>query len=268
MPDDVQLCNNSDYILSIVPPKDAIPTAERVVKATSSSSFKQRSNPLYFLDLNAISPKSSRTIDDILSKSSSGIRFIDGGIIGAPPSIKPDGSWYCPSIPLSGPHRLDQAEPSGSKLAELLNTKYVNDTIGAATGLKMCFASLSKGFTALAIQSFTTAHNLGVLDDLKANMELFNPAGLKNAEKSLPAMCPKAYRWVHEMQQIAETFEADGGFEEDESPFRAIAGIYDFVANQSDLGKEVTEDRKRGKSAEDVAVLMSEGTGKRKMKSE
>ena len=51
---------------------------------------------------------------------------------------------------------------------------------------------LGKGFTALAIQSFTTAHNLGVIPELKAHMEEFNPSGLRNAERSLPGMCPKA----------------------------------------------------------------------------
>jgi hypothetical protein len=146
--------------------------------------------------------------------------------------------------------------------------KHVNSTIGSATGLKMCFASLSKGFTALAIQSFTTAHNLGVVDELKAHMEEFNPAALKNVERSLPNMCPKAYRWVHEMQEIAETFEADGGFEAKESSFQSIAEVYALVADGTVLGEEKTEDRKRGTTADDVAKLVAEGTARRKMKTE
>ena len=146
--------------------------------------------------------------------------------------------------------------------------KHVNSTIGSATGLKMCFASLTKGFTALAIQSFTTAHNLGVLDSLKEHMETYNPAGLKIAERSLPDMCPKAYRWVHEMREIAETFEADGGFEKEESSFRSVAEIYELVAEDTVLGEEKTEDRRRGKTAEDVARLCSEATAKRKEKTD
>ncbi|KAF2486587.1 6-phosphogluconate dehydrogenase [Neohortaea acidophila] len=268
VPCDIDLCNKSDYILSIVPPRDAAATAQRIIKASSSLNFQPRSNPLVFIDLNAISPKTARSIAALFENSS--IRFIDGGIIGGPPSRKEDGTWSRPSIPVSGPYNINSAEPSGSKIAEVLNMQHVNDTIGSATGLKMCFASLAKGFTALAIQSFTTAHNLGVLPELKAHMEEFNPAGLKTAERSLPGMCPKAYRWVHEMREIAETFEADGGFAEDgsESPFRAIAQIYDLVANGTELGKEVVGARKRGKTAEDVAVLVSEGTERRKVKME
>ena len=132
----------------------------------------------------------------------------------------------------------------------------------------MCFASLSKGYTALAIQSFTTAHRLGVLDELKTAMGETNPAGLATAEKGLPSMCPKAYRWVEEMRQIGETFEADGGFEEGEGIFRAVAEVYEFVASETVLGKEVTGDRIRGKSAEDVAVAMAEGLERRKLKTE
>jgi 3-hydroxyisobutyrate dehydrogenase-like beta-hydroxyacid dehydrogenase len=262
------LINDSDYILSIVPPRDAIATAQRIVDASSKSKNNSRTDPLYFLDLNAVSPKSARTIDDLISKSSPSIKFIDGGIIGGPPSQKDDKTWSRPSIPNSGPHRLDEAKANGKHLAEILNIKHINATIGAASGLKMCFASLSKGFTALAIQSFTTAHNFGVIPELKAHMQEFNPAALKSAENSLVAMCPKAYRWVHEMREIAETFEADGGFEAEESSFRSIAEVYELVANGTELGEEKVGERKLGKTAEDVARVVSEGTARRKVKTE
>lgn len=56
---------------------------------------------------------------------------------------------------------------SGENLAQVLNVKHISDRIGPATGLKMCFAALSKGFMALTIQSFTTAQNLGVVNELR-----------------------------------------------------------------------------------------------------
>ncbi|KAK0799577.1 hypothetical protein LTR75_009177 [Friedmanniomyces endolithicus] len=265
---DIDLCNTADYILSIVPPRDALATAQRIVEASSHAEFKKRSNPLYYIDLNAISPRSARQISELFSKASPDVRLIDGGIIGGPPSQKSDGTWSRPSVPVSGPHKLSEAQPRGKQLAEALNVKHVSDSIGAATGLKMCFASLSKGFTALAIESFTTAHNLGVTDQLRAHLEEYNPMAAKTAEWGLVSMPPKAYRWIHEMDEIAETFETDGGFERDESIFRPIARVYDLVANGTELGKEVTEDRKRGKTADDVAELMGAGTKKRKEKAE
>jgi hypothetical protein len=86
------------------------------------------------------------------------------------------------------------------------------------------------------------------------------------AEKGLVGMPPKAYRWEHEMEQIGETFEADGGFTRDESIFRSVARVYEFIAEGTELGKEVTESRVRGKTAEDVAKLVAEGAEKRKLK--
>lgn len=160
-------------------------------------------------------------------------------------------------------------EPHGARLSSTLNVKHINSTIGSATGLKMCFAALSKGFTALAIQSFTTAYNLDVLPSLKEHMAQFNPAGLAVAEKSLPGMCPKAYRWVHEMREIGETFAEDGGFDEElEGIFGGVAGVYDFVARGTVLGEERVGERVRGRTVEEVARFVGEGTRERKMKVE
>lgn len=81
-----------------------------------------------------------------------------------------------PSVVVSGPHSLDDAPTSGAHLTKVLNMKHIADTIRPTSGLKMCFASTTKGLTAIAIQSFTTAHTLGVLDDLQAHLEHY---GLK-----------------------------------------------------------------------------------------
>ena len=259
---DTDLVNESDYIFSIVPPRDALATAQRIAAAA-----QRETRPLYFIDLNAISPKSARQIDSLFS-SNGPIRYIDGGIIGAPPSLQENGTWKRPSLPVSGPYALADAEPSGANLADVLNIKHINATIGSATGLKMCFASLTKGHTALAIQSFTTASQLGVLPSLKEAMSEFNPAGLKHAEASLPSMCPKAYRWVEEMRQIGETFEADGGFGEGERVFENVAGVFGVVADETVLGEEKAGERRRGRTAEDVAALVGEGLRGRKEKVE
>lgn len=258
---DVELCETSDYILSIVPPRDAIATAQRIADAALKITTK-RTQPLHYLDLNAISPRTARQVHEILKPCD--VRFIDGGIIGGPPSQQADGTWSKPSIPTSGPVKLSATHAAGKQLADVLNVRHVSDEIGSASGLKMCFAATSKGFTALAIQSFTAAHRLGVTDELRDHLDEYSPGVRARAEKGVTAMPPKAYRWVNEMEQIAETFEAEGGFAENESPFRAIARVYDLVANGTDLGQEITGKRKRGSTVEDVAELMLEGARKRK----
>lgn len=77
----------------------------------------------------------------------------------------------------------------------------------------MCFAVTTKGFNALAIEAFTTAYKLGVMDELQRYMSEYNAPTLKLAEKGITTMPPKAYRWVGEMTEIARTMNEDGGFE-------------------------------------------------------
>lgn len=263
---DLELCNQADYILSITPQRDALSIAQRVIAAATDSHFAERSNPLYFLDLNAVSPRTARDTAALFASSAPAVKVVDGGIVGWPPRLKEDGSWFCPGIVVSGPVRLQEAQPSGEDLARVLNVRHINDTVGAASGLKMCFAGIHKGFTALALQSLTTANNLGILSELQDYLKE-SPLG-PQVEKSLPAMPPKAYRWVREMAEIAETFEDDGGFSREESIFRPMTEIYELVANGTELGKEQTDDRQRGKTAEDVARLTSAGIEKRKLKVE
>ncbi|OQO12757.1 hypothetical protein B0A48_02221 [Cryoendolithus antarcticus] len=268
LPTDLDLCNQADYILSIVPQRDAVATAERVIAVSSNPDFAKRQNPLYFLDLNAISPSSARANDELFAKSAPDIRLIDGGIIGGSPKLKEDGAWSRPSVVVSGPNDLREAQPSGAHLAEVLNVRHINATVGSASGLKMCFAAINKGFTALALQSLTTANSLGVVDELQKHMTEFSPRLGLQMNGSLPAMPPKAYRWILEMVEIAKTFEEDGGFSREENLFHPMTEIYRLVTDDTELGKEQTDDRKRGKTPGDVALLMSEGLQRRKLKKE
>jgi 3-hydroxyisobutyrate dehydrogenase-like beta-hydroxyacid dehydrogenase len=229
---DEELVQQADYILSIVPPRDAVATAQRIADTKVQKD-------LWYLDLNAISPATARQIADILS-SKANLRLVDGGIIGGPPSKAADGKWTRPDIPISGSNRLPD-----EKLVEVLNMRFVGDQIGKASGLKCCFAALSKGFTALALQSFTTASSLGVYDELQDYLAIYNPAAGEKARKSVVGCTGKAYRWVEEMNQIGECFAADGGWEANAKVFREIAGVFqglaDVVEKEGQEGMRDTE---------------------------
>jgi hypothetical protein len=262
----------SDYLLSIVPPRDALSTAKRM--AAVSSSRRLENEPLYYLDLNAVSPRTARETEEVFRHISS-VCLVDGGIIGGVPYQKrtqsADGAaeWHCPSLLVSGPQPVPD-----ERLAKVLNINHIADTIGPATGLKMCFAVTTKGFVSLAIESFVTAHKLGVLPELRGYLEEHNPSTLKLAERGLVTMPPKAYRWVGEMQEIASTMSEDGGFDRTMynlpptqlkpkfsltiSRFEGVSEVYRFVADDSDLGKEQPGARVRGKTVEDVVELLSE----------
>ncbi|KIW99191.1 uncharacterized protein Z519_00854 [Cladophialophora bantiana CBS 173.52] len=326
---DEQLVAEADIILSIVPPRDAIATARRALEACrSQTAIKRRSErrgtiavsqapSLTYIDLNAISPKTARSIAAMFStpmtpasprrlsisrtftfhprKESEpelepiSIDFLDGGIIGGPPSLRQDHSWKKPSVVISGPKHAELLTPA---FVDLLNMKILGPKIGTASALKSCFASLTKGMTALSILSFTTAHTCGVLKELQAHLQEFSPQLLAIAQGGLVSMPPKAYRWVEEMRQINETFSEEGGFtnavlcssggsHDHQTPnntivpsngkhlsgvFEGIAEIYNLVANETVLGEERVERRKRGANPEDVAECVRDGIARKKRK--
>ncbi|KAK5990347.1 hypothetical protein PT974_08614 [Cladobotryum mycophilum] len=272
LPSDVELVQQCSLILSVVPPRDAEATARRVLDALSGSSRKEA---LYFADLNAVAPSTCKSIALLFDKSSVPVRFIDGCILGDPPRLKAspdlegqglkssstDADWNQPSIPISGPHSLSDL-PDGERIASVLNLRSISPEIGAASGLKMCFAAMSKGFTALATQSFATAHSLGVVDALKHELRELMPVNLARAERSVPNMPPKAYRWVREMEEIAKTMKEEGGW--DATLFDGVAGVYKAVEENKVLGKENIGKRTRGTDLDDVAALMAEGLQRKK----
>ncbi|GAD98099.1 nitrogen assimilation transcription factor nirA [Paecilomyces variotii No. 5] len=247
-----EFVETSDCVLSIVPPRDAYGTAQRVSDVANNGS-QSRERPLYYLDLNAISPGLSAKIDELF-KNNDNVVLIDGGIIGGVPYPKassPTG-WNCPSLIVSGPTELPY-----QGLARILNIDHISSQIGAASGLKMCFGSTTKGFFALAIQSFVTADALGILPELRQYMQRYNAETLSIVDRGVVSMPPKAYRWVHEMQEIGAMMQEDGGF--DKALFDNVAEVYRVVAEDTELGQEQPGNRKRGTTTDDVVKLMRSG---------
>jgi 3-hydroxyisobutyrate dehydrogenase-like beta-hydroxyacid dehydrogenase len=206
----------ADYILSIVPPRDALSTAERIcAAAVASANISSGQRTINFLDLNAVSPQTARQVASAFERTT-GVTFIDGVISGGVPHEKNEVSeagndamaWHCPTLLLCGPERVQDA-----KLQALLNMEHMSDRIGAATAVKMCFGMTTKGFIALAIQAFTTAHRLGVLDELQEYLGRYKPATLKAAQEGLVRMPHTAYRWFFEMLEMSETAAEYGGFD-------------------------------------------------------
>ena len=141
---------------------------------------------------------------------------------------------------MSGPTRIKDIVEDGGQFEEVLNIKWVSNDIGGASGLKMCFASLTKGLTALAIQSFRTADALGVMPQLQSLHQAHNPQIGDLATTGLLGMQKKAYRWVDEMSEIANTFDQAGGFEgfSEHRIFQGISDVYRFVDEKTELGKK------------------------------
>lgn len=189
-----QLVTEADLILSIMVPAQAMSAAEAVAEA-----LQQTDTTLTYADCNAIAPQTVRKLGEVIT--SAGGTFVDASIIGPPPRTPGATRFYA-----SGP----QLEIFSELARYGLDVRPLGDAIGLASAIKMCYASLTKGLTALCTELLTAAAVLGVSDALTAEFQLSQSALFERMEKGLPGMPPKARRWIGEMEEISATFEHVG----------------------------------------------------------
>jgi hypothetical protein len=269
---DQELVVQADYVLSIVPPRNAVATAKRIAEAyalPSTASFRDdiedvdsrpKRSKLYYLELNAVPARLASEMAALFDEPTTATEtpgrchFLDGGIIGGPPTSTQD-VWKKPSVVLSGAVDLP---PAFKTLASVLNMKLVSPRIGAASTLKMSFAALTKGLTALSILSFSTAHKESLLPELLALLEEYSPRTAALATNGVIGMSPKAYRWEDEMRGIGETFDTEGGWDGvGAGVYGGFAEIYRTIAEDTILGEERVEHRVRGTTVDDAALIIA-----------
>ena len=128
----------------------------------------------------------------------------------------------------------------------------------AVSGLKMCYAAMTKGLQALGIELLVAARAMGLESALAAEQQVGGTAAvLKFLQGSVPNMPPKAYRWVGEMEEIATTFD-DLGL----TPkiLLGAADIYRFVAD-TPIGKETPETVDRSRGLDGVIAALADELG-------
>lgn len=238
---DVEAIESADIVLSVLPPDQAVDMATRLASALAAVGDK----PLY-IDLNAIAPATAVEAAEIID--SVGGPFLDGGIVGPPPR---PGHSLGPRIYVSG--AADAVQFALGLRTHGLDVRAVPGGVGAASALKMCYAAVTKGLTALATVSLSAAKAYGVDRELAAEMAASQRMLSDRFERSLPDMAPKAYRWVGEMEEIARTV-ADVGL--DPKLFLGAADIYRLVTATA-LGQEMPEDRSIGLTADEVAEIVA-----------
>jgi hypothetical protein len=187
-----------DVLISVCPPHAAVDVAR------SAAGFAG-----IYLDANAVSPETSREIGTLLD------RFVDGGIVGPPPRE-------------SGMTRLYLAGVDAPQLAELfsgtiVDARVVSDEPGAASALKMSYASWTKGSSALLLAARALAQAEGVAEALLEEWQLSLPDLPERSVTASRSALRKGWRWVGEMNEIADSYASAGlpdGFH------RAAAEIY------------------------------------------
>ncbi len=212
----------ANFILSILPPGDAVTLAERFAPALAASNGK----PVY-VDCNAVSPPTVERIAAAIAPT--GCPFVDAGIIGSPP--RPD--YEGPTFYASG-----REAPRFATLGQFgLVIRVLEGPLNAASALKMSYGGITKGITAIAAAMFLAASRGGSADALFRELKESQPQLLAWFSRQVPNMYSKAYRWVAEMEEVSD-FAGENVASKD--MYAAIAQFYehmarDFEADQKDV---------------------------------
>jgi 3-hydroxyisobutyrate dehydrogenase-like beta-hydroxyacid dehydrogenase len=181
----------SEIILSVCPPHAAVDVAKQVAASRFAG---------IYVDGNAVSPATAREIGGIVEKG--GATFVDGGIIGPPP-VKPGSTRFYVSG--KGADRIAALLTAGP-----LQAIVVPGGPGAASAVKMAYASWTKGSSALLLAVCAMASAEGVEDSLVAEWKLSQPDLSARAEGAAKGNAKKAWRFIGEMEEIAATYAAAG----------------------------------------------------------
>lgn len=175
-----ELADAAEIVISVCPPH-----AAREV-AASVDGFDG-----IYVDANAISPATAREIGGV-----------DGGIVGPPPRDGATARLY-----LSGP----DAEPVARLFAgTAVEPRVLGDEVGTASAMKMSFAAWSKGTAAMLLTIARLAEKHGVDAPLFDEWRAWHPELLEDLDRAGRSADRKGWRWVGEMEEIADTFAAAG----------------------------------------------------------
>jgi 3-hydroxyisobutyrate dehydrogenase-like beta-hydroxyacid dehydrogenase len=186
-----RLIAESDFIISVCPPDAAVEVARSVAA---------RRFPGVYVDANATSPGTTRTIAALIEGAEG--TFVDGGIIGPRPAKFGTTRLYLSGVHAARVAALFHATP--------LEAIVLDAGIGSASALKMAYAAWTKGSAALLIAVRALAIAEGIDADLVAEWQKSIPDLPSRSETTVSNHVRKAWRFVGEMEEIADTFRSAG----------------------------------------------------------
>ena len=222
----------SDLVLSIVPPDRSPAVAGEIAAAAERTGVR----PLVS-DWNAVSPATVRDVAARLARV--GLELVDGSISGGPPRAD-----YRTRVYLSGARAAALAEAAPA----WLDLRVVGDDVGLASAVKMCTASVYKGFTGLLAHALLTASAHGVVAEVCDDLHDSFPQQLDRAARLLAVSATKAERYVGEMREIAATQDGAGLTP---AVFEAMAEAYAALA-ASEAAQDAPEDVPAEPALDDV----------------
>ena len=242
VPDLDDLVRGADLVLAILVPDQAAPLACEV----AASMERTGAAPAY-ADCNAVSPDTAREIGGVITGA--GGRFIDAGIIGGPPGADEKTRFYA-----SGPYETILTQLDGHGIL----VRPLGGEVGRASGIKMCYASVTKGISALHAAALIAAETMDLSEELLTEFSESQSQRLK-AMGGVNSLSAKAFRWIGEMREIAATYDQAGvtpHFHE------GAAEIFRLIA-ESPIGHERPETVDRNRSLRETVAIFAEEARKR-----
>lgn len=177
-----EVLKNAEVIISAVTPSKAVEVADK---------YNSYCNGIY-LDLNNISPDTTKQIDDLVDN------FVDGAIIG-----KIDSKT--PTLFLAGENADNLLF-----LNDFLNVKVVSDKIGDASKLKLLRSTYTKSLSVLLIETYSLAKKLDLEEEFFDTLSLTEGDDFR--DKSLSRInntSKSSKRKSEELEEILNYFNDD-----------------------------------------------------------
>ncbi|HCI85947.1 MAG TPA: 6-phosphogluconate dehydrogenase [Dehalococcoidia bacterium] len=231
-----ELVKQCDLVLSILVPSEAHSFAQNIAEA-----IVRTDADVAFADCNAVSPETGALIGEVITAA--GGKFIDAGIIGGTPRRGATPRFYA-----SGEHAPKLGELDGKGIS----VPVMDGPIGRASGLKMVYASLTKGTAALYASTLMTAKSLDLYGDLIAELELSQKSTLGEMER-IKTVSAQAFRWIGEMEEIAKTF---GDLGLTPKIYEGAADIYRLVGG-TELADETPETRDKDRTLDQLVEVVA-----------
>ena len=223
-----ELVEQSDLIMSMTVSEAVSSLCRQVADALTATGADT-----LFAECNAIAPQLVRDLEPVITGA--GGRFVDVSIIGGPPR-----PGYSPHFYASGEQASAFEQLNGLGLTVLK----LDGEVGQASGIKMCYAAMTKGSWALYSELLMAAELMGLTEPLLAEFQSGQQAVLQRMERTLPTVPARSRRWVSEMEEIRNTFAHLGM-----TPhlFEGVAEMYRFIGS-TPLGEEFPESRDRDRT--------------------
>ncbi len=151
-----QLAARANWVLSILPPSEALSFARTFLQTHSFQSPTSAAHLITFVDCNAVSPDTAKKIGVVFQGSN--IAFLDAGIIGGPPQGDYNPVFYA-SADHENQDRLNDFEELSKYGLDVSPLRGDGAAIGDASALKMSYAVSPTELT-LTVVALTGDHRV------------------------------------------------------------------------------------------------------------